>query len=547
MMFSKSNRVPANSPSAPKMHQLEESFQRLRRILRCVRLKAARTIVVECIIFAFAYDALMPDSMYFSPDSVTYLSGSSVVPPVFSLLARTLVTAELGLGAEHVVLLRYISIFLYSLGGWLIARALIRAGRPILACLVVPTLWSANSLIYWFNYLLTEGIVTALLIICLGAYANLQVSLTMKPPGRPRSWLILFIGAGMVAFSLRPAFMFVAPVMILMLLSRGVFSRRRFLAGSIGVVSSVVAINLFTVLWHGKLPQQSGGVLTALVFDLPLPPSIDEEADATTTLHVQQALEPFIKKYRDLGSDSDRFLYKALNNIDVVRPAILAAVGNHDSNHILTEEDVVGANPVLTRIAVRKIKHNPGAYFTLVVKNSYYAMKQWGDWYRNDYLGPRGAPSEALQGTKAVAPLLRSKARIEFDPTILSPIPERWYTDYLFQAQKLLLSGHVIHDYTPIFFALVLLAWVPPFVLRPSIEATILFGCCILGVTGLLFQNAAFPVIPRLLAPLHPLWSLGALMLLGIVADKGIVVLRLVWRKPAQKWTQLDQHGMAVH
>lgn len=528
------------------MHQLEESFQRLRRILWCVRLTAARTIVVECIIFAFAFDALMPDSMYFSPDSVTYLSVSSIVPPVFSLLARTLVMAELGLGAEHVVLLRYIVILLYSLGGWLIARALIRAERPIIACLVVPVLWSANSLIYWFNYLLTEGIVTALLVICIGGYANLQVSLSMKTPGRPRFWLTLFIAAGMAAVSLRPAFYFVAPVMIFMLLSRSIYSRRRLLAGSIGVVGSVVAINLFTVLWHGKLPQQSGGVLTALVFDLPLPAPGDEEADAATTRRVQQALVPFIKRYRELGSDYDRFLYIALNNIDVVKPAIMAAIGSNDSNRVLTEQDVIGANPVLTRIAIRKIKHNPKAYLTLVFKDSYYAMKQWGDWYKHDYLGPRGVPTQALQGTEAVAPLIPLKARINFDPTISLPPPERWYTDYLFQAQKLLLNGHVIHDYTMVFFVLVLVACVRPLIWSSSVEESILFASCIFGVAGLLFQNAVFPVIPRLLAPLHPLWSLGALMLTAFVGNKIIALWRFSRRRLTARPTPISSQPLAA-
>ncbi|MEK7382148.1 MAG: hypothetical protein AAB262_02565, partial [Elusimicrobiota bacterium] len=188
-----------------------------------LRRHALCLVALQCAVYFFAYDALMPGGMYFSPDGVLYLQVSNIVPPTFALLARALIKIEVGLGSTRIVLLRYVVMAIYCLGGWLIAKALARSGRPLRALLVLPALWSMSSLTQWFNYFLTDGIAAALLIASLGAYANMHVGIQEeegRPGGRSRYWLLLFVLLGMGSFSMRPACSFIAPAMVVMMLSR---------------------------------------------------------------------------------------------------------------------------------------------------------------------------------------------------------------------------------------------------------------------------------------------------------------------------------------
>ncbi|MBU4009150.1 MAG: hypothetical protein KJ882_00155, partial [Proteobacteria bacterium] len=443
-------------------------------------------LVVQCAVYAFAYDALMPGSMYFSPDSVLYLSVSSIVPATFSLLARALIELEVALGSTRIVLLRYVVIAIYCAGGWLIAKALLRSGRPLLALLVLPTIWSMSSLTQWFNFFLTDGISTAFLMACIGAYANMYVSIKRQSRGA-WGWLAIFVFFGMMAFSMRPAFAFIAPVMVIMMMNRAIFSWRRIAVVTIGIALLATAHFSFTIFWHGRVPSQLGGVLTALVFDLPIP-NVCPSDDDTDLCNTQRALEPFIRASNGLGATREQFVYKVLNNGEIVRTARAAVRGN-DPNY-----------SVLLEIALLKIKTSPMAYVSMVLRNSYYSVKSWGDWAWNDSLLNVAKVNIATTNAiaSAVSAAMRTVAKIDFDPTIKGPPTERFYTDILFQFPRLVVSHGVISNWTFTILVVALIFSVVPFFFAPSLPGSILFSCCVFSLAGIVFQNFFFPAIPRL-------------------------------------------------
>lgn len=476
------------------------------KVLVFVRKYIQYILFAQCVAYAFLYNALMPESMYFSPDSVLYLQVSNVVPPFFSLFARTLLEFELGLGDSNVTLLRYVAIAIYSVGGLLIATALVRSGRSIAALFVLPVIWSMSALTMWFNYFLTDGIATAFLIACVGAYANMHVSIQHKEAQSRSSWwwLLFFVLFGMLAFSMRPAFAFVAPVMIFMMLGRSIFSWRRLGAVSVGVIVLATAQFSFTKYWHGEPQSKLGGVLTALVFDFPSYRACADD-DATDLCSTQRALEPFILAARDrAGSAQQLFIYKALNNGNVYQAAI-AAVRAEDADAALAE------------IALRKIKSNIPKYAEMVLVNSYYSIKTWGDWYKHDNLG--SVALQGIDGTNANAPAVRAAARVDFDPTIENPPTDRFYKDFLFQLPRLVLSGSVVADYTPVIVGMALVFCIYPIFFSVTVSGSVLLACSVFSVAGTIFQNAVFPVIPRLLEPFQPLGALVLLFFILFVFD----------------------------
>lgn len=495
------------------------------RALSFVRKYSKWIIVIQCLIYAFAYNSLLPEGMYFSPDSILYLSISNIVPPSFALLGRALIDIEVALGSERILLLRYVVIFVFSMGGWLIARALLRSGRPLLAIFVLPAIWSMGSLSQWFNYFLTDGIATAFLVACIGAYANLFVSIQNEESMRAsRFWLVLFVLLGMISFTFRPAFAFIVPVMILMIMNRTIFSWRRLGGAMAGIAILVAAHFSFAIYWHGQAPSQLGGVLTALVFDLPVPdpcPSSDE----TDLCNTQRALEPFIQASREAGSAHKQYLYKVLNNGPVVSTARAAVRGN-DPNYA-----------VLKEIALLKIKSNPLDYIQMVLVDSYYSVKSWGDWAWNDSLGSIAMVN--IGNTNNVAQAVTAKmaevAHINFDPTIKQSPPVRFYKDFMFQLPRLIVRHHLVSHWILAILLIVLVFSVRALlVTNVSLPEAILFSCSLFAVVGIVFQNAFFPVIPRLLDPFHPLAALGALMLGSMLLSNKMYLFSL-WKNSSTK------------
>jgi len=482
-----------------------------RPLLSFLQKYAGYILFIQCAVYALAYNALMPGGMYFSPDSVLYLSVSNIVPPTFSLLARSLIELEVALGSTRIIFLRYVVIAIFCMGGWLIAKALFRSKHPLLAVFVLPTIWSMSSLTQWFNYFLTDGIATAFLIACIGAYANMYVSIQ---EGEEKDysawrWLAMFVLFGMMAFSMRPAFAFVAPVMVIIMMNRAIFSWRRIAGVTLGITLLAAAHMSLAIYWHGRTPSQLGGVLTALVFDLPIPTvcPADDESDLCNT---QRALEPFIQASNGLGTYREQYLYKVLNNGKVVRTARSAVHGN-DPNY-----------SVLLDIALLKIKYSPIEYVAMVLKNSYYSIKSWGDWAWNDSF--RNVAKVNIANTNAVAPAvsasMKTIAKIDFNPMIKESPKELFYMDILLQFPRLVMKHNLLNNWTSVILIVVFIFSVRPFLFVTSLPGSILFSCCVFGLVGTIFQNAFFPVIPRLLDPFHPLGALGFVMLISMVIDR---------------------------
>lgn len=477
-----------------------------------VKKHATALLALQCVVYALAYNSLLPAGMYFSPDAIGYLSVSNVVPPTFPLVARGLVELELAFGSTRIVLLRLLMIAIYSVGGCLLSWALLKSGRPVLALLVLPALWSMSSLTQWFNYFLTDGLATSLLVASVGAYANMYVSIRAEG-GRAQNtwmWLFIFVLLGMMAFSTRPAFAFVAPVMVLLMFNRAIFQWRRVFAVFLGVAVLAVAHFSFAYYWHGRAPSQMGGVLTALVFDLPIPQSCDPRDDSNLC-RTQRALEPHIKEATDLGATREQYVYKVLNNGPVVQSA-RNAVKDGDPNY--TE---------LLEIALLKIRTSPGDYAWMVLKNSYYSVKSWGDWAWNDNLGQGGVAMVNIDNTNAIAPavsaVMEKQFGVQFDPTIAVPPAERFYKNVLFQFPRLVFNHKMVFKYASALMIAVIAFSLIPMLVPVTLPMSILFACCAMGIAGTIFQNAFFPVIPRLLDPFHPLAAMGVLMLSSLIGE----------------------------
>jgi hypothetical protein len=202
----------------------------------------------------------------------------------------------------------------------------------MLVTFVLQVIWSVSSLTQWFNFFLTDGIATAVLVACIGSYANQYVSLqAQNKEGTSKWWwLSLFVHFGMASFSLRPAFAFIVPSIAILMMNRAMFSWRRIAAVVVGTVLLVTAHFSFAKYWYGQHPKQLGGVLTALVFDLPVSnpcPMID----VSDLCNTQRALELFIQALRGARSAQEQFFYKIENNGYVLRTAI-AAVRGTDPN-----------------------------------------------------------------------------------------------------------------------------------------------------------------------------------------------------------------------
>jgi hypothetical protein len=496
-----------------KMRHWPKAKAKLVRVQKIFENNAVMVLALQGLLYGMAFNSLLPAGMYFSPDSISYLTVSNVAPPNFSLFARSLVEFELLIGSTRIVFLRYLTILLYTVGGWLLAKSLLDTGRHLLSLLVLPLLWSMSSLTQWFNYFLTDGLATAFLVICVGAYANLHVSICTWRVQRPMewAWLALFVLFGMLAFATRPAFAFIAPVMVLLMFNKIIFQWRRVFAASFSIILFASAHFAFANYWHGRMPTQMGGVLTALVFDFPILTACDPKNDSDLC-RTQIALEPFIKASHELGvATRQQYVYKLLNNGPVVQIA-RSAVKDGDPNY-----------SALLKIAMIKIKTNPALYILTVLNNSYFSVESWGDWAWNDHFGNGNVAMVNIENTNNIALMvqatMKEQFKIQFDPSILGPSENRFYKNILFQFPRLILNHQLIKNTAPILFVLAIVFSLVPLFIPCSILLSVLFACCSLSIFGVVFQNAFFPVAPRLLDPFHPIATLALLMVVGLILD----------------------------
>lgn len=496
----------------PRISKIKE------RLSEFVTKHASAIVYFQCCIYALAYESILPNGMYYSPDSVTYLVSSNVVPPNFPIFINWLIKTEIFLGGSKLILLRYLAIVIYSCGGYLLARALLKSGRNVTAIFILPTIWSMSSLTQWFNYFLTDGLATGLIMACLGAYANLYVSINRGCREYANwAWLVLFVLTGMLAFATRPAFAFIVPVMLLLMFNRDIFRLKYIIA--VILTTSLLTAAHFSFGYHirGSMPSQLGGVLTALVFDLPIPNICEPESDSNLC-RTQGALKPFIKATLDLESTRDQYIYKVLNNGPVVQSA-RAAVKDGDPNY-----------SALREFAFLKIMTNPVDYVWMVLSYSYYSVKVWGDWAWNDSLGQGSVAMVNIGNTNAIAPAIGDAMYhnfgIQFDPTITDPPKEYFYKNILFQLPRLIISHKLVSIMAPVLVVLAIIFIIIPLLIRTSLPMSILFACCAASIVGTIFQNAFFPVIPRLLDPFHPLAALGVIMFLSCMLEQSRKLLK---------------------
>jgi hypothetical protein len=258
--------------------------------------------------------------------------------------------------------------------------------------------------------------------------------------------------------------------------------------------------------------------LTPLTFDLPLPYDCSIE-NKTNACKVEKALEPHRKEIEG-RAPKERFLYKALNNGNIFVAAISSLRKNEKSNSVFTESETKALSieeeleyyRILKEIAYIKIKNNPLDYMNIVVMNSYYSVKIWGDWYKHDNLGE--VSKEGIKSTNKNADAIKLVSRVIFDPTLDDWLPNHFYKDYIFQTPRLILNGHFVSDFLLIILAIGFF-YIIKILHKPStLLETIAFSCFIFIEMGVVFQNSIFPVIPRLLAPFQPLGALAILIII---------------------------------
>ncbi len=490
--------------------------------LELIQKYAKHIVAFQAIFFIFIYNSVLPDGMYFSPDSVLYLSDSKIVPPSFSLFARSLIELELFFNSTRIVFLRYIVIAFYSLGGWLIAISLIRSRKAMLAIFVLPAIWSMSFLTMFFNYYLTDGITAAFLISCIGAYANLHVSIQYENSKADYSswWLGLFVFFGMMAFTMRPAFSFMVPVIIMMMLNRAVYSRKRLVAVVVGVVILAAAHFSFANYWHGgKQPSRLGSLLHLVIFDFPISnPCLD--TDKTNLCKVQRVLKPYIDELQKFETTRDKYEFKARNNVKISTDVRNSLIGEKHTGDVLTE------------LVILKIKHNPISYLSTVLMHSYYSVQIWGDWAWNDNLGinTNGNIINTNNIAKSVHDTMEKEFQIDFDPTIEQAPSPKFYTDLILQFPRLIIDRQILKKYTFGIIIIIIIFIMMPIFRVYSVTSSILFACCLIGAAGTVFQNAVFPIIPRLLAPFHPLGALVVIIMVSTMIHyiKVIIELRLL-------------------
>jgi hypothetical protein len=102
-----------------------------------------------------------------------------------------------------------------------------------------------------------------------------------------------------------------------------------------------------------------------------------------------------------------------------------------------------------------------------------------------------------------------------FDPTI-EQRTEMSYMNYLFQLPSLLLSGDFVSKLIFVIVITELFFGLRPLFVPTTLAGLILSGWFIFSVAAVVFQNAVFPVIPRLLDPVPPLAALDGLMLVSM-------------------------------
>lgn len=485
-------------------------------------------VIVQAVLYMIGYNYILPDGLYYSPDSVVYLSLSSLVPPIFGLFARGLLELELALGNTTPQLLMQFVVLTYSIGGCLIANALIKVRHPITALFVIPMIWSMNSLTVWFNYYLTDGIATAFMILTIGAYANLHFS--MIDQNKDGKAIFFWFGLSIIfcalSFYVRLPFYFLLPSFLFIIVSRVIFSWGKFFGAAISLTLAVLISLSFQYYWHGEIrDSKSGATLTTLVFDFPLPFSCPN-AEYSEACHIENSIKPFIEKSRSLNSQ-DRFFYKALNNGYVFQAMAPALLSFHNKDeHLSSFEDYLDSSIDMKKkisssfrnYAFLKILNNKREYVSTVLKNSYYSIKGWGDRFRDDHLGIVSRVN--MDGTNRQVNAIKAIQDLDFDPTMREPAPERFYKDLIFQPWLVLGNGSFVNNSVDILLILSLFFVCRPIFYKVSVPFSIMFVCCVFGLAGVIGQNALFPTIPRLLTPFQPLGGLCVLICASFIFKK---------------------------
>jgi hypothetical protein len=481
----------------------------------------SKVVAAQTLVYAVAFNSLQPASMYLSPDSITYLSVNPIVPPALPIVVRELAKLDMVLADDRLLLYRFLMIGLYSLGGWLIARALWRAPHRLVSLLVLPAIWSANLLTMHLNYVLTEGMAASLLLVSIGAYAHAHLAQSMGDQRAAERWLLGFVAAGMLAFMSRPAFAFMLPCIMVLSLSRAILTRARVAkAGALALLILAAHYSL-AVLWHGRLQGQSGLVLIALVFDLPNKDAC--RVEDSDYCRVERAVAPFADKVATIASGYDRYMYKAANNTYVTTAAVKAIKAKN-------------RNEMLTEIALAKILSNPFDYVAMVVANSVHSIAaNMGD-YRFDMLGDPQMLKERVDANNDNAPRLRKETRLDMAPYLHETPVKRWYTDPLFQSLTWLFPHDPYQLFRrialPLYVAAFLIGFLP-LVVRLGVTGSIICFCALTVAAGVTFQNVAFPAIGRLIAPFLVPLVLATMLLLAQGAEGTRAAISRGWLRLA--------------
>lgn len=478
-----------------------------------IKIKQNQLFFLSIIFLSFVYPILfiltLPAATILTPDSINYLNSSSIATPYFHYFLSTLIYFESIFYNDKILLIRYFSIFVYSLAIFLIANYLFISGKKYFSLFTIPILWSVGYFTKYLNYILTDGLSGSLILLSFSLYLNMIVS------ERKKLLYSLFLFCCFIICFLRPALIifFIIPLFIIF---------KKELREKINIFFCMfISLIFFSFYYYFTYnffspPKQLGLVIQPLTFNYEIdlnkvPGDLHKDFIA-----VQDGYKGLILEYNSKINMHDKYIYKMLNNIRITRTGISSLLQKKESE--LTEDDFLLAEDALRKLALHKIHNQPFRYIKEATINSFSSFNSYGDWYKNSFLPIDQVYESYIRSNNLIDNVsnrhnldLKKVTKEELQLTSIQVIPFSLlkYNPNIFRVDTLLL----------ILFLGLLFNYIYGIFRKYGAYNNILFGSFIYIASVVSFQNLIFPVIPRLISVIYPITALMLLALIFIFFD----------------------------
>ena len=443
--------------------------------------------------------------MILSPDSISYINGSNMATPYFVSLINILMHIEGFFYKDKIVFLKYLTILIYAFAVFIISKSLYQNKKKYISVIIIPILWSVGFFTKYFNYVLTDGISGALILLSFGAFLNLSIN------KRSSFYYYLFLISCILICFIRPALIIFFVIPVLIFFKKDLRDNFKILNIFLICISSSF-VYLFLTYFFFSAPQQLGPVIQPLTFNYKVDLKNIPEKYKEDYLEIQDSYQPFIKEYESLSSSSEKYIYKMLKNIQISRTGVATIVDKVESDY-LSNTDYSNAERILQNLAINKIINNPLSYITEVAKNSYFTFKIYGDWYRNSFL-PEEQLFSIYENSYKQSLKIDETFNIKLQHVNQENLRINQFISMMFSFTTIFPD---IFDKSYIFLILIIILtcfFLFGIFKHVSFYQKILFGCFIYIVSVIIFQNLIFPTIPRLISVIFPI---TVLMLISMI------------------------------